>query len=260
MFMPLFSYADEVIDSLIVRVEYYVQAKNIIEQDLGTDLYALEIGNMRSRFHNMTKQQYNEAYAEYCGDNHTIEMFLKFFNAPNRPPQYNCGYDIYRNYPKEGLFTTTDVIRREFFYICEDSIPQLEWELLEGDTIIATYPCQKAICEFHGRKWTAWYTLDIPYEYGPWKLCGLPGLILTAWDNENFFSFECVKIEYDQTSPIVFESGNYEKCTTKRLNELKYDFWQDQMGFMSIKYGEKTTGNFPGSPQKIFTFCPMEKF
>ena len=40
---------------------------------------------------------------------------------------------------------------------------------------------------FRGRLYTAWYYPDIPLPIGPWKLQGLPGIILEAYDAEAFF-------------------------------------------------------------------------
>ena len=37
-------------------------------------------------------------------------------------------------------------------------------------------------------------SVDIPISDGPWKLCGLPGLILRAYDHSNSFIFNCVGI------------------------------------------------------------------
>jgi len=40
------------------------------------------------------------------------------------------------------------------------------------------YDCRRAIGKFRGREYEVWYTTDIPIPGGPFKLGGLPGLIL----------------------------------------------------------------------------------
>ena len=40
---------------------------------------------------------------------------------------------------------------------------------------MASFDCQKAECDFRGRRWEAWFTTEIPVGEGPWKLRGLPG-------------------------------------------------------------------------------------
>ena len=46
--------------------------------------------------------------------------------------------------------------------------------------------------EFKGRKWTVWYSAEIPISDGPWKINGLPGLILDAVDSDSLYHFYCV--------------------------------------------------------------------
>ena len=68
-------------------------------------------------------------------------------------------------------------------YIIEDKIPSIDWKITDGDTLnISGFSCKKATCEYAGRQWNVWYTEQIPVPAGPWKLCGLPGMILKADD------------------------------------------------------------------------------
>ena len=49
-----------------------------------------------------------------------------------------------------------------------------QWEITDSTATILGYDCIMAICDFRGRRWTAWFTPEIPLHDGPWKLCGLP--------------------------------------------------------------------------------------
>lgn len=83
---------------------------------------------------------------------------------------------------------------------------ELQWTLL-GDTITITgYLCHKAQTTYGGRTWYAYYTEDIPTTAGPWKLKGLPGLIVKAEDAENIFCFEMFELTQQSiaiTNPVV---------------------------------------------------------
>ncbi len=63
------------------------------------------------------------------------------------------------------------------------------WEILDETKDIIGYECIKAVSADRGRRWTVWFTPEIPIQEGPWKLCGLPGLILEAEDNHNEYHY-----------------------------------------------------------------------
>ena len=69
---------------------------------------------------------------------------------------------------REGKMEYFDQILTDYFtYV--DSIPQQQWELTAGDSIIAGYTCHRAQTRYRGRDYTAWYTEEIPLSYGPYK-------------------------------------------------------------------------------------------
>ena len=61
-----------------------------------------------------------------------------------------------------------------------EPLGEIVWEISDSTKIVLGYDCVMATANYHGRDWTAWFTPDIPLQEGPWKLCGLPGLILAA--------------------------------------------------------------------------------
>jgi GLPGLI family protein len=65
----------------------------------------------------------------------------------------------------------------------------LNWKILPDKEKIGEFNAQKATTYFAGRKWTAWFTADIPIQDGPYKFHGLPGLIIKAEDQTNSHSF-----------------------------------------------------------------------
>lgn len=67
------------------------------------------------------------------------------------------------------------------------------WKLLEETQNINSFHCKKAILNYKGRNWIAWYDDTIPLPYGPYKFTGLPGLIIKIESEDGDFSFELVK-------------------------------------------------------------------
>lgn len=87
-----------------------------------------------------------------------------------------------------------------------------DWSLGEGTKEIAGYTCHEAKLSFAGREWTAWYTEELPLPYGPWKLAGLPGLILAAEDATGEVSFILAEIRSNKgiVPPVVRPNSAFE--------------------------------------------------
>ena len=86
--------------------------------------------------------------------------------------------EVLTNYP-DGKVTVRDAIVPTPYETCEEQKP-VKWTLSDDTLTVGGYLCKTATCQLHGRKWTVHYSEDIPTSAGPWKLCGLPGLVLKA--------------------------------------------------------------------------------
>ena len=100
-------------------------------------------------------------------------------------------------------------------HIYEEDVPELEWEITGEHGTAASFDCQKAECDFRGRRWEAWFTTEIPVGEGPWKLRGLPGLILYARDTTGQYSFEATSVT-DEPVPFYDYAYEQEKRTAYR--------------------------------------------
>ena len=78
----------------------------------------------------------------------------------------------------------------------KETATKLNWKLENETKKIGSLVCKKATAIFRGRSFTAWYTPSIPLSYGPWKLNGLPGLILEAYDTNKNLYWYFKSVEY----------------------------------------------------------------
>jgi len=88
-------------------------------------------------------------------------------------------------------------------FIISDTLRTPDWTLLDDTKEINGMKCQKATAAVHGREYETWFSTDIPLPYGPWKLHGLPGLILEAHSTDGEISFE-----FSEIQPML--SGHHE--------------------------------------------------
>lgn len=61
-----------------------------------------------------------------------------------------------------------------------DIMATYEFRSPDSTADVLGYECVMAESDYHGRRWRAWFSPDLPLPFGPWKLHGLPGLILKA--------------------------------------------------------------------------------
>ncbi len=127
--------------------------------------------------------------------------------------------EIFKNFKTNKETVITNIFRQGYLY--EEDIPTLNWNITNESKVILSYTCKKATTTFLGRQYEVWFTPDIPINNGPWKLGGLPGLILKANDVQNYYIFECTGIEFlKKKIPIVKYDLKYVTITRKDLNKL----------------------------------------
>src|SRR5690606_16426604 len=90
-----------------------------------------------------------------------------------------------------------------------------KWKITNETKQIQNYNCYKATTTFRGNNFEVWFTPEIPINAGPWKWCGLPGLILEATDKDQSVVFKLEKIE-KLTEEIPFPASKSKKMTLKQ--------------------------------------------
>lgn len=99
---------------------------------------------------------------------------------------------VYKDFSNKTLKLSGKVGNRD--YLINDTLSNFKWKITKERKKILNYNCIKATTEFRGRAYEAWYTEEIPIPNGPWKLCGLPGLIVKAYDDKLAFVFDLKEI------------------------------------------------------------------
>ena len=134
-------------------------------------------------------------------------------------------YTIYKNYPEKGTLTHTDNLAMQD-YLCTEKMQVPYWEIEQEKTKILGFNCQKASTTFYGRKWEVWFTTEIPVQDGPWKLQGLPGLILQAEDTDKDYCFKCIEIRKIDR-PIQLPKRRYIKCDKEKFRQTVIEYNAD---------------------------------
>lgn len=251
---PIVSYAG-IIDTSYIKVTYDVTSKARTEdKKLAKSQEVLLIGRDQSLYYSLQQELYLD-YVDSMKRANPNEDPTLLYTSKDLPESGNS-YRIYKNLANGDIVYTNKIWSAQFEYNQNSSA--FDWVIAEGDSTICSYPCKKALLDLHGRKWTVWYALDIPISDGPWKLCGLPGLILEARESEGIFSFTCSGIE-KVAIPISYESKHTIKTTPKGFQEELTDFWQDQ-GYYILRLNNFPFGCKMRGLADPFHPCLMERY
>ncbi|WP_344924824.1 GLPGLI family protein [Aquimarina addita] len=114
-------------------------------------------------------------------------------------------YDYYYIDKKQNEILFKEQIA-ETTYEIKNTLEPIIWVLYDEQKDIEGFSCQKATTTFRGRDYTAWFTSDIPVDIGPWKLNGLPGLIMDVIDATGKYRFRISKIDLKPDQKILQEN------------------------------------------------------
>ncbi len=109
-------------------------------------------------------------------------------------------------------------------YKYEQQLPLITWEETEDTDTVCGYLCKKAIGNYGGKKWTAWYSEEIAIPFGPWKIFGLPGLVLKATDNEGNHNFEAIAFRQGSGAFSPSKIPNQISIKHDKFIELKNEY------------------------------------
>jgi len=126
------------------------------------------------------------------------------------------GFQYYYE-PKEKVLYSRD----SGFQYVKDKTINIPWDIQEETKMIGIYKVQKATAHFRGRDYTAWFTSQIPLPYGPWKLVGLPGLILEAYDTDKEIYWYFKNIEYPTKHSYLLKSIDNPNSSWISFKEFK---------------------------------------
>ncbi|MCY0975979.1 GLPGLI family protein [Chryseobacterium wangxinyae] len=146
----------------------------------------------------------------------------------------NINYSIEKDKKNQKTVYKDRLGRDQYSY--EEDRP-LNWKILSETTKIGEYKVQKAETEFAGRKWTAWFTTDLPYQDGPYKFSGLPGLVVKAEDADGDYSFDLMKNYKISDFPEMSTFGNVVKVKRTDYVKQQEKFKTDPMSFMNSQRG-----------------------
>lgn len=240
------------IDSVIMEVQYsveYMACKSWADQTLIKDTILLQIGANTSHSYCCNEKKYDVKIEEQLQK--SGKRGSCFF-----PMRGAAIGEVYNNYPEKKLTVMTYMDVAGIYKHVEE-IPDFSWKIGTGSKTINGYKCSNALCFFRGRYYEAWFTTEVPFKYGPWKFCGLPGLILELYDTSKEYTFTCVGIQSRANKQINYWKRQYIESNREKTNKTQLRYLQYPGSFL-LEHGQRIMidGKFGADTDKIIGYIP----
>lgn len=215
--------------------------------------YVLLVNNNISKFYSPITEYIDSLNSTPEGVAKYREMFLAatlkgdWDNIPRKDGSYYVVKSVASN--KVKYYDSAGVDK----FVYEETPEEWNWEISDSTKIILGYECIKAMTYFHGRKWTAWFSPEIPISNGPWKLGGLPGVILGASSDDGKYSFVATEIQQTSKEIIpIYLADDYEKIDRKSFLKAQRAFLDNPLGKLNAKMGgDITVSDISGEPMFV---------
>lgn len=247
----------QAIEKMQLRVQYDVDWHHDLKhpEEVMHDKMYTEIG--QSVCHSYIEREWNN---EVKFNKHFEESGKRGTNAFSA--LYSNIGETFVGYPK-GMTTVIYSLDMLNAYMYEEETNKMEWTITNEKLDTLDCHCKMATCKYAGREYKAWFTEDIPVSCGPWKLGGLPGLIVKAETLDGDYRFVLSGIEKIKESKDIClwkrefitkskeKVRNQEKLLLTRPDEI--------LDWAGISY---TAVSYDGSKVKLkfFTYDnPLEK-
>ncbi|WP_426277465.1 GLPGLI family protein [Chryseobacterium sp. S-02] len=138
---------------------------------------------------------------------------------------------------KINSFDNENFINIKNGYYTFKTTDKINWTIADETKKMENYTLQKATTKFGGRNWTAWFCKDIPFNEGPFKFRGLPGLIFELSDAKKNYMYTLVKSRkldkiYSTSDFLESSFGNKAiPINEKQKQKLIMEFYNDPFAF-----------------------------
>ena len=221
-----------------IEVSYTAHHPNLRNgKDDMTNQYVLLVGGDESKFFSPRTEYIDSLNSTPDGQVKYKEMTRAAYLGGKMKdmPRSDGSYYVVKS-GQRNTFTYYDKVRTERYYY-EEEIPDIEWEVGDSTKTILGYECFEATADFHGRKWSVWFTPEIPIVAGPWKLSGVPGLILEATAEGGQYGFVADGIQKtDKIITPVYLANEYEKTDRIKFLKANRNFNDNPIGSINAQF------------------------
>lgn len=163
-------------------------------------------------------------------------------------------YSILSDRQNQTILQLEQLPEQQNFCIVQEELASIEWYFTGQSKSLQGFTCLEAYGQFAGRKYTIWFTDSISSYFGPWKLHGLPGLVLEAYDESREVNFYAKKIKsrsVDEKPPYnPMQAGSFIVMKRDAYSQIMQQFIEKITKRVMTKFGRGYEVNIQSSPFK----------
>lgn len=172
-------------------------------QNMYKDVMILVTHNNASLYKSYTYQVYDSLMEHNTSDE---------IKLPKASPE-----QLYTNFTTQEIISIRPWINEKV--AIKNTLQKINWELIDSTQKFGNLVCKLAKGEFKGRMYNCWYCPDIAVQSGPWKLNGLPGLIVNAIDEKKQVSFTLSEIGQSENQMVELPK-QLSYITEEKMDEM----------------------------------------
>lgn len=125
---------------------------------------------------------------------------------------------IFTNYQTGQVKVLQEISDKDYVYV--EPATMDTWEIGEETKEFMGYTVQKAMIDFAGRHYEAWFTMEVPISDGPYLFRGLPGLIVEIYDTQNHYHFKMLALEKLET-PKIWTLPKADESSKDKIKDIQ---------------------------------------
>ncbi len=192
--------------------------------EVKNEVMNLDVSKSGSRFYSYTKYR-SDSIAEVNLERQLMNTGSVTVNSTK--DRGVVKYSVTKNYPEYTTWLHTAILGDKY------KIPEerpMVWKITAEKKKIGEWTTQRAETYFAGRSWFAWFSTDIPFQDGPYKFKGLPGLIVRIEDQTQSHVFTLQAVKNIGSTEGAFFDTNELMVSAKRYSQLLKEYENDPAG------------------------------
>lgn len=244
IFCSLVNAQEKILDDALISISYrYEYVSNLLSPQPKQAVMTLLIGRQWSLFYNRHNDDFYFSKADADSRKYAVLTIDENGNMKRtRPADYSgtigpTEYTYLDRLKMQEIFVGRVLFRGFYTYSDKYSFPK--WSVSPEEKTIMGYQCQRATTTYLGREWIVWFTMELPFNSGPWKLTGLPGLILEAEDVDGHFAFIAVSAgkpaPEERLQIMLKDELSLTKTTKEALLRMQKSVYESDGDFGPVK-------------------------